>query len=895
MKNNLLSLVAALACVVPATLQAQDFCDLFDGPDEPLANRDWTVNAGDWNVVGGQAVAGPSGAVEQQAFAGNPPVTLPANYTISWDWNWLAPADSQPVGRHASGLFEFNQASARGDGATNGYQVFWIDRDSDRGLSLFRWDGGSFAVLNPPGGTGALFPQPPTTVRVEVIGSRIRVYGDDVLGIDVVDNTYRGGIFGLWTWNGAGQHVEFDNVKMAPITDVLEACCTSSQALTGCPTTFDASCSVSEGGGDIVRYDWDFGDGNTGSGATASNNYAAAGAYTVTLEIENEAGTIATTEKEITVTEVVLSYSDDFDRPDGPVDGWTVFSGANWRLEGNRVVSGPSTDGGDEYWIWAGDSPVYAPGLAEYEFDIEFLAPGTNAGVGRHGGFQFHCDPPTRRGGGFSGYFIDWIDRASDRGVRLTRYDNGTPNELVRGQGAAATPDPPATWRVVTTASNVQVYGDEVLLIDHPDSTYRGGFFGFWTWGAGQEIAYDNLTVTADPVSPCCDVSSTAPLEGTEVSFDASCSKSFAGDIVSYEWDFGDGTSAMGAAVAHTYEISDVYIASVTLTDSEGNSAVIEKTISVAPNLIGFQDCFERADGGLDGDGWSVHAGAWNIVGGFAEAGPTTGGGQAGEHQAFAGVPPGALGSANYSISFDWSFLGPADSQPVGRHAGVFFEFNKPGIRWAGDTTGYQLWWIDRNSDRGLTLARWDGGGLATLNPPGGTGGLFANPPSNIRIDVNGDNIKVYGDNVLAIDVNDGTYRSGIFGLWAWDGANQHVQFDNVAVYSGTPPDPCPGTGVVAGDCTSDGAVDAADFVCYVSVLFPTFVLNVDSTLPCPGGAGSAGNASVLNVNGDSDFNLTDLLYIANFALLGGPAPVQGADCFDVGVLYNCESASTCQ
>ena len=61
---------------------------------------------------------------------------------------------------------------------------------------------------------------------------------------------------------------------------------------------FDASASH-DPDGTIVAYDWDFGDGSTGSGVTASHTYAAAGSYNVTLTVTGDFG--ATTQETRTV------------------------------------------------------------------------------------------------------------------------------------------------------------------------------------------------------------------------------------------------------------------------------------------------------------------------------------------------------------------------------------------------------------------------------------------------------------------------------------------------------------------------------------------------------------------------------------------------------------------
>jgi len=94
--------------------------------------------------------------------------------------------------------------------------------------------------------------------------------------------------------------------------------------------------------------------------------------------------------------------------------------------------------------------------------------------------------------------------------------------------------------------------------------------------------ATDTIVITvADVTKPVANAGQDKTVNvGTTVSFDAGGSTDNVG-IVSYEWDFGDGTTGTGVTTTHTYTKPGTYTVTLTLRDAAGNSAKDMMTVTV--------------------------------------------------------------------------------------------------------------------------------------------------------------------------------------------------------------------------------------------------------------------------------------------------------------------------
>ena len=148
--------------------------------------------------------------------------------------------------------------------------------------------------------------------------------------------------------------------------------------------TFDAAGS-SDPDGDSLTFNWDFGDGDVGTGLTTSHIYTTSGTYTVTLTVADNQYEASLT-KDITVADssARLPHAEINGQKDGDCEGEDAKTGTyilQWVCEPDREISDRDVDISttlilDGSASWAGcdpdDSDCYAEEyLTDYIWDLD--------------------------------------------------------------------------------------------------------------------------------------------------------------------------------------------------------------------------------------------------------------------------------------------------------------------------------------------------------------------------------------------------------------------------------------------------------------------------------------------------------------------------------------------
>jgi len=325
---------------------------------------------------------------------------------------------------------------------------------------------------------------------------------------------------------------------------------------------FDGSGS-SDSDGSITSYEWDLGDGTTATGPDVTHRYTSAGEYTVTLTTRDNDGATSTDTVTVSIAEnQPPDASVTANRTSAKVDEAVAFDG-----------SGSSdSDGTIQSYEWAFDDGTTTTGATPTH---TYSSAGTyNATLS----------------------VTDDNGATSTAEVTVEVTTNTAPTvSLSANRTTVKEGDPIAFDGSASSDSDGSVTGYEWDFGDGTTatgSTATHDFSGLGFYTVSLTVTDDDGATTTDSIdvevvdnyAPTADATAnrTAVNTSEAIAFDATGSSDPDDSSLTYQWDFGDGTTASGATPTHSYSSTGTYTATVTVNDDGGESdtATVEITVS---------------------------------------------------------------------------------------------------------------------------------------------------------------------------------------------------------------------------------------------------------------------------------------------------------------------------
>jgi RHS repeat-associated protein len=311
----------------------------------------------------------------------------------------------------------------------------------------------------------------------------------------------------------------------------------------------------------IASYAWNFGDSTSGTGSTTTHTYAAAGTYTATLTVTDNQGATNSFPRTITVTAAATPPTASFT---ATTTNGTSPLGVAVNGGGSTAVS-PATL---TNWNWDWGDSTSSSGVASTTH--VYSAPGTYTITLTVTDSNAQTATTTRSA---------TVYAAPTASFTATPTSGNSPLSVAFNASASTSP----SGGTITGYS--WVFGDGTSATGATTShIYTGpGTFAatLVVTDSRNNIASTTRTVTVNetPVANIVVPTSTGS-DPLTVNFDASTSTTLPGATISkYEWDFGDGYTASGAAANHTYGAGS-FTAILTITDTAGRVATDTQAIS---------------------------------------------------------------------------------------------------------------------------------------------------------------------------------------------------------------------------------------------------------------------------------------------------------------------------
>lgn len=365
----------------------------------------------------------------------------------------------------------------------------------------------------------------------------------------------------------------------------------------------DASGSV-DSDGRIVRYDWDFGDGKTGTGITVTHQWQNPGIYVIRLRVEDDSAGLSNSTAEETAQIIInaapipmaeypkvaaAGATVDFSAAqskdlDGTITDWAWDMGDGTQKQGKNIKHTYAAPGIYTVSLKVTDDTKTLNNAAETTFDVRVNHPPVpEAGedlvvneslVSFNAGRSFDKDDP------IIDYFWKFGDGADAHG-KIVHH-------------AYAVPGTYDVRLIVTDASGVASASQSDSMrvrVNHPPIADAGG---------------------PRLVAP-----------GESIEFDAAFSIDPDGEIAAFEWDMADGRTWFKAArTDHRFKDPGVYQVCLTVTDNDGAQGIDCAVVTVnaqpqawflpVPRIAPGQTVVLDGRASYDPDG-EIHRAVWDF------------------------------------------------------------------------------------------------------------------------------------------------------------------------------------------------------------------------------------------------------------------------------------------
>jgi len=415
---------------------------------------------------------------------------------------------------------------------------------------------------------------------------------------------------------------------------------------------FDGSASK-DADGQVLSYNWDFGDGSTGTGATPAHEYAAPGEYLVSLTVTDDEGLTHSVSEFLTLhsrPDTGAFVRDTFGR--AQASGWgsadtggayAHYNRSQLSVDGSQaLVRIPSANSGAAAWLpertedaadisvvfatdkvatgWGQFAYVIGRRVAanwEYRARVRMAPDGTMrvaaskvAGSGGETTIGGEVPLPGLTHQPLSRYELRMqVSSATDElsRIRIKVWQADTPE--------------PAGWAV-----DVE---DDTAGLQAPGAVGLRAALPASASDTPVEVRFDDFVASPELIQPSATF--THNCDDATCTFDARDSFDSDGEIVSYEWSFGDGSTNTGSTTSHTYAASGVYTVRLTVTDDDGAQSTADRQVDVTVNQRPFASieasCFEQGcdfngTGSSDADGQIVSY-DWEFGDGQTGSGPS--------------------------------------------------------------------------------------------------------------------------------------------------------------------------------------------------------------------------------------------------------------------------------